>query len=270
MGVVRREGDWRLEKKQEGEYDITFQREPQLKVFTSDASARRGQQPMFDTVSVREVASYSEVEGLFEEKAHGPPPMGTNYGSNSSATGGDLLPEGDLGEGVDLSELPPGGFGLALLLTGCFIIYSFWDAGNNLLLLFGVGSAGGGLLVLSYGGYLLKTGGWQEAWDFLATPTDKEDNSSSNESGQEKTPRAPETLRNELFFERANRRCEYCEKEVDQPDVHHIKPRREGGPNTPSNLIVLCPNCHRKADNGQISRSKLTYKVRQQPELAAE
>lgn len=222
---------------------------------------------MFDSIPVQRVASYSEVEGLFEEKAHGPPPMGMSYSSNRSVTGGDLLPEGDLGEGVDLSELPPGGFGVALLLVGCFILYSFWEAGNNLLLLFGVGFAGGGLIILSYGGYLLKTEGWREAWDFLATPADEKGGSSSDESDQEKTPRAPESLRNELFFERANRRCEYCGGEVDQPDVHHIKPRSEGGPNTPSNLIVLCPNCHRKADNGLISQSKLRYRVKQQPEL---
>lgn len=267
MGVVRREGDWRLEKKRDGVYEITFQREPQMKVFTSDASPRRGQPPMFDSIPLREVASYSEVEGLFEENAHGPPPMGMSYSSTRSGTGGDLLPDGELGEDVDFSELPPGGFGVALILTGCFILYSFWGAGNNLLFLFGVGFAGGGLLILSYGGYLLKTEGWQEAWDFLATSADEKGSSSSDESDSVKTPPAPESLRNELFFERANRRCEYCEDEVDQPDVHHIQPRREGGPNTPSNLIVLCPNCHRKADNGLISQSKLKYRVKQQSEL---
>lgn len=267
MGIVRREGDWRLEKKREGVYKITFQREPQMKVFTSDASPRKGQQPVFDSIPVKEVASYSEVEGLFEEKAHGPPPIGMSYSSTSAGTSGDVLPDGDIGEGVDFSELPPGGFGIALLLTGCFILYSFWEAGNNLLLLLGVGFAGGGILILSYGGYLLKTEGWREAWDFIATPANENSASSSNESDQEKTPPAPESLKNELFFERANRRCEYCGEEFDQPDVHHIKPRSEGGPNTPSNLIVLCPNCHRKADNGLISQSKLKYRVKQQPEL---
>ena len=29
-------------------------------------------------------------------------------------------------------------------------------------------------------------------------------------------------------------------------DIHHIKPKKEGGTNDNSNLIVLCPNCHRK------------------------
>ncbi|WP_425607549.1 HNH endonuclease [Natrinema zhouii] len=41
-------------------------------------------------------------------------------------------------------------------------------------------------------------------------------------------------------------------------------PRSEGGPNMPKNLIVLCPNCHRKADSGTISRSKLKYRVNEQ------
>jgi len=35
MGVVRREGDWRLEKQSEGVYEITFRREPQMKILTS-------------------------------------------------------------------------------------------------------------------------------------------------------------------------------------------------------------------------------------------
>ncbi|WP_254543585.1 HNH endonuclease [Halomarina pelagica] len=77
----------------------------------------------------------------------------------------------------------------------------------------------------------------------------------------EKTPPAPESLKNELDFERADRRCEWCNERVDSPDVHHIEPRSEGGSNAPGNLIVLCPNCHRKADGGTISRSKLKYQV---------
>lgn len=58
---------------------------------------------MFDSTPVREVPSYSEAEGLFEEKAHGPPPVGMEYTSNRSGPG-DLIPGG---EGLDISELPP-------------------------------------------------------------------------------------------------------------------------------------------------------------------
>lgn len=269
MGVVRRDGDWRLEKKREGVYEITFQREPQLKVHTPDASTRMEQQPMFDNVPVREVSTYSEVEGLFEEKAHGPPPVGMNYGGYRTGSGG-FLTEDDLREDADLSDLPPGGIGVGLLLAGTLILYSFWESGNTLLLLFGVGFVGGGLAILAYGGYLLKTDGWREAWDFLATPTDEKGSKSTDNSEKKKTPPTPEKLKNKLFFERANRCCEYCGDEFDQPDVHHIEPRSEGGPNKPSNLIVLCPNCHRKADNGIISRSKLRYRIKEQSELPAE
>lgn len=266
MGVVRREGDWRLKKQREGVYQITFQREPQLKIFTSDASARGGQQPMFNSTPVREVSSYPEAEGLFEEKANGPPPAGMEFTSNRSSTSDDLIPEG---EDLDLSEVPPGVLGIALLFTGFFFLYTFWGAENDLLLLFGLGFAGGGLLILSYGGYLLKSKGWREAQEFLMTPDDGY-GSSTTESEQEKTPPAPDSLKNELFFERANRRCEYCDEEFDQPDVHHIQPRSQGGPNEPGNLIVLCPNCHRKADRGAISQSKLKYKVKQQSEMMTE
>lgn len=65
----------------------------------------------------------------------------------------------------------------------------------------------------------------------------------------------------ELYFERANRKCEWCEEPIDSHETHHIKPRSEGGPNDPENLIVLCPNCHDKADRGMLSRSKLTRVV---------
>ena len=40
-------------------------------------------------------------------------------------------------------------------------------------------------------------------------------------------------------------------------EVHHIKPRSEGGPNKLSNLIVLCNNCHGKFQGGIYSRELL-------------
>lgn len=85
---------------------------------------------------------------------------------------------------------------------------------------------------------------------------------SSKSTNIEKTPPAPQKLKNELYFERANKKCEWCGDQIDSPDVHHIKPREEGGPNKKSNLIVLCPTCHRKADRGAISRDKLKYQIR--------
>ena len=110
--------------------------------------------------------------------------------------------------------------------------------------------------------------GIKDAIKLAATPIEdlgvlEDNNSSSSDSSTEKTPPASEKLKNELYFERADKHCEWCGDQVDSPDVHHIQPREEGGPNKKSNLIVLCPTCHRKADRGAISRSKLKYQVRQ-------
>lgn len=82
----------------------------------------------------------------------------------------------------------------------------------------------------------------------------------------EKVPLPTEKTKNKLYFDRANQKCEWCDERVDSPDVHHIKPRAEGGSNDLRNLIVLCPSCHRKADNKAISRSKLRGKARRQME----
>lgn len=103
------------------------------------------------------------------------------------------------------------------------------------------------------------------AFGWLAGSAESKDNESGADiSATETTPPAPENLKNELYFERANQECEWCGEAIDSPDVHHIKPRSEDGLNEPENLIVLCPNCHRKADKGAISRSKLKYRVNDQ------
>lgn len=33
-------------------------------------------------------------------------------------------------------------------------------------------------------------------------------------------------------------------------EAAHIKPKSEGGPETPSNILILCPNCHKEFDYG--------------------
>lgn len=40
-------------------------------------------------------------------------------------------------------------------------------------------------------------------------------------------------------------------------DIHHITPRHEGGTNDTSNLMVLCPSCHRYAERGAYSGIQL-------------
>lgn len=88
--------------------------------------------------------------------------------------------------------------------------------------------------------------------------------SDSESSSANKTPPVPQKKKNELYYERAETECEHCEEQVDQPHVHHIEPRSEGGPNTDDNLIVLCPNCHSKADSGLLAKHRLKYRVREQ------
>ena len=50
---------------------------------------------------------------------------------------------------------------------------------------------------------------------------------------------------------RAGVGCAICGWNESTCDIHHIVPRKEGGTNDNSNLIIICPNCHRKihADN---------------------
>lgn len=43
-------------------------------------------------------------------------------------------------------------------------------------------------------------------------------------------------------------------------DVHHVKPFAKGGSNRPWNLSVLCPTCHRKAQNGHLKPPTLATK----------
>lgn len=40
-------------------------------------------------------------------------------------------------------------------------------------------------------------------------------------------------------------------------EIHHITPASEGGTDSPDNVILLCPNHHKQADIGIISRAEL-------------
>lgn len=93
--------------------------------------------------------------------------------------------------------------------------------------------------------------------------SENDERSPSDHSSTEKTPPTPESLKIEIRNDRAGRACEYCNEASDFLEVHHIEPRSEGGPNTRTNLIALCPSCHRKADRGVYSRSELNYMVRE-------
>ncbi len=59
----------------------------------------------------------------------------------------------------------------------------------------------------------------------------------------------------DMVLARDNECCCFCgnsnEKEGVRLDVHHIRPRRQGGTDTLDNLITLCAHCH-----SRISRPK--------------
>lgn len=268
MGVVRREGDWRLEKQEEGVYEITHRRRPQVKVLTPDYTPGMVDEHSMAAVPVREVGSYEEAKGLFEEHAEGrqstglgPPSMEpTSLGSVDG--GRDLdFSLGNEGEDVDL---PPGGIALVLLLTGGIFVYSSDFAVGSLVFSIGILVGIGGVLILAFAGVIYKTKGAAEAIDFLVSSdsSDTNDVSGGSDDEQERTPPAPQKLKDDLYFDRANQSCEWCGDQLDHPEIHHIEPRSEGGPNEPDNLIVLCPNCHRKADRGGLTKTKLKAKVR--------
>ena len=45
--------------------------------------------------------------------------------------------------------------------------------------------------------------------------------------------------------------CTVCGASADL-QVHHVVPAREDGPTVPTNLRVLCAECHRQVESGQL------------------
>ncbi|MFW5900213.1 MAG: HNH endonuclease, partial [Halodesulfurarchaeum sp.] len=235
-------GDWRLEKRGEGIYEITFRKQAQERIITSDAAPGASYGDLFEPISTTRVESYQEAEGLFEERAHGPPPLGMSYAEPDSSSARSNS-EG-IDDDFDLSELSKGGIGLVFLIAGVFSLYMFDSTANESVLLFGVLFLLGGLGIFGYAGYLFRIDGIGAAWEFLSQT--EETDTAQDEI--KKTPQPSDNLKNELIFGRANQHCEWCGERTDFPEIHHITPRSEGGSNDPKNLRVLCPNCHKKMD----------------------
>jgi hypothetical protein len=56
----------------------------------------------------------------------------------------------------------------------------------------------------------------------------------------------------EFILNRDNRECQLCGARGNGTlHVHHIRKRNDGGPDTPDNLITVCPKCHRAADGAE-------------------
>jgi len=67
----------------------------------------------------------------------------------------------------------------------------------------------------------------------------------------------PKRIQKQLFQE-ANSRCFICGvDDVSTLVVHHIVPFADNSDHNPAHMIVLCSNCHAKADRGEITRETL-------------
>jgi len=77
-------------------------------------------------------------------------------------------------------------------------------------------------------------------------------------------PSIPAEVRRKVLVE-AGHRCAIPHCASTEIDVHHIIPWEICQEHSPDNLIALCPNCHRRADRGDIDRKSLMiYKLRGQ------
>lgn len=66
-----------------------------------------------------------------------------------------------------------------------------------------------------------------------------------------------------------NRPCEICGWDEASRDAHHIIPLNRDGSNDLSNMVSLCPNCHRKTHAGLITQEELQNAVAKRHEPKA-
>lgn len=272
MGVVRRDGPWRFEKRDPGFYEITRNDRPEVQVLTPkyDPGMVGSTNPAIPT---KEVDSYQEAEGLFEEYSQGD--SGASQGTADSNglgldydTGSNVGDVGDVGantgtgfEGEPLAgeDLSIGMMALILLVIGGALLYAFGINFSETWSQIGIGAILIGLLIIGYAANVAREEGLSAAADLLSTTISGQNESTG--SADEKTPSAPQRLKTKLKNERADRTCEFCNEQTDRLEVHHIIPRAEGGPNDPDNLIVLCLTCHDKAERGVYNRDELRYEI---------
>jgi 5-methylcytosine-specific restriction endonuclease McrA len=62
-----------------------------------------------------------------------------------------------------------------------------------------------------------------------------------------------------LFRATFENRCVICSWTSGVCDIHHIRPLARGGTNAQSNLVYLCPSCHRLAGTGVINEARLRH-----------
>jgi hypothetical protein len=82
-----------------------------------------------------------------------------------------------------------------------------------------------------------------------------------NYSSGDDRPQIPADIRRRVLVE-AGHRCAIPTCRYIEIDIHHIIPWANCHSHEYDNLIALCPNCHRRADRGEIDRKALRlYKV---------
>ena len=66
---------------------------------------------------------------------------------------------------------------------------------------------------------------------------------------------------------RDGHQCQKCKTKKGKLHVHHIIFRSNGGTDTPSNLITLCPSCHDKLHNGEFEIKGIRSKTKHATEI---
>ncbi len=74
---------------------------------------------------------------------------------------------------------------------------------------------------------------------------------------------------------KCNHTCQVCETltfknkngDYHYTESHHIITRALGGPDKPTNILIVCANCHRKFDSGDESTLLETYKILKQKNI---
>jgi hypothetical protein len=160
-----------------------------------------------------------------------------------------------------------GGPVVVLLLAGVFVGFSAWNgpfdgvAADVWWVVLGASALGFAYVVRGFHS-VFRTDGLGAAFVWLFTPqTTRSGTPRVSSDTAASPPSAPAGLETELFDERANGACEWCGDRIDSATVRQITPNTDGGQADPQNLIVLCPDCERKADGGTLSRSTLEQRV---------
>lgn len=85
------------------------------------------------------------------------------------------------------------------------------------------------------------------------------------QGGVEKTIRKrgedAEGKRNDRIRAKQDDKCAVCSWSEDTLDVHHILPLSKGGADEEYNLIALCPNCHRLAHKGKLTKNDFALRI---------